>query len=135
MGGRGASSATRKAIGQDASPIVAGEPVHVYRERHSSTNGFGSGVVLQATADGSDVVLDYAEPSRYEHPNRNTTEYHYELDAGIVAGIPGHRSAEAINLDLSKATSVSGRTYDVQGLLKSNGFKWDRERKRYVRAH
>ena len=83
---------------------------------------------------GGGVELPYASPTSYSRRNNNTTDATYSLQSGIYAGQPGDSSTYAHNLDLSKAAYVSGRTYDVQGFLKGQRFRWDRNEKRYVRV-
>ena len=132
MGGRGASSAT--AAARRNSLVILGDPIELENDRHASNGNRWKFTILEATADGTAVTLSYATPVSYEHPNRNTTVARYALRSGIYTGQTSDRTTRSHNLDLSKATSVSGKTFDVRGYLKDQGFRWDRERERCVRA-
>ena len=137
MGGRGSTSASLKAAKKaSASPVLDGDPIELQNWKARSSGNRWSHTILEATANGTEVELSYATPSSYEHPNRNKTVANYRLKSGVYtgSGSSGHAgTVTAHNLDLSKATRVSGQTYDVKGLLKDEGFRWDPSTKSWAK--
>lgn len=131
MGGRGASSASggRGVLSRGASPV------HLENEKHVSGGSRWKHTVLQATdAGGGGIALDYATPTSYEHPNRNTTVAKYELDHGVWSSQTGDRSPGSVGINWGNVKFVSGRTFDAQHLLKEKGFRWNRDTRRYERV-
>lgn len=123
MGGRGQSSMSSMVY---AGPILKGEPLETENRKSKSSGDRWKRTILEATSDGNgNVTLSYATPYAYEHPNNNTTIAKYRIDSGIDDGWMH-------NLDLSKARSVSGQTFSVKDLIKENGFRWDRDNKRWI---
>ncbi|WP_154025897.1 hypothetical protein [Olsenella uli] len=129
MGGREASSE----MGRVALSVLRGRSIELENERHTSSCNMWKFNILEARADGTKVVLSYATPTAYEHPNRNTTVAKYKLKSGIYTGQNGNRTAKTHNLDLSKATELTGQTYSAGPLLKEAGLKWDSAGKKRVR--
>lgn len=130
MGGRGASSASG---GRGVLSRVA-SPAHLWNEKHLSSGGGWKHTILEASdAGGGGISLDYARAKSYEHPNRNTTEARYELEHGVWSSQAGNRSPGSVGINWDNVQFVSGRTFDVQDLLKEKGFRWNRNIRRYER--
>lgn len=114
-------------------PITGDSTVDLVNERSRSSGNTWRYTILEASGSGEDISLDYANPISYEHPNNNTTVAKYKLKSGVYIGQPGDRSTNYHNLDLSKAKSVSGKTYDIKDDLKEAGFRWDRGSRKWVK--
>ena len=131
MGGRGAVSSSGRS---SASALIDEGSVHLESTRSWSSGGQWKHTVLKAEDDGSgNLTLEYAIHGNSTQLNRNTTRRDYEIRHGVWSGQAGNRSPGSIGIDWDKVKSVSGRTYDVQSLLKGKGLRWDRGAKKYVR--
>ena len=130
MGGRGSSSSTANSGVFSKSA----KPVHLENEKHMSGGGRWKHDVLEASdAGGGGISLDYATPKSYEHPNKNTTVAKFELKHGMWSGQTGNNSTGSTGINWDNVNFVSGRTYNVQDQLKDNGFRWNRNTRRYER--
>ena len=119
----------------------------IYAERIVGS-GFGSvRDVLSAQSDGKgNLTLKYAQPEEYYEQNSKTTYGLYELKSGITNAERIHGSREfndrrateskvkpeneygeikSVGIDWNKVNSVTGQTYNIKGLLKDKGFKWN----------
>ena len=127
MGGRGASSGRSTGVLRNNA-----NPVHL--ENSKSGMGRWKHGIFEAKAVGSDTIeLSYAQPTSYEHPNRNTTVANYDLKNGIWTSQTGDRSPHSTGINWDNVKAVSGKTYDVQGFLKEKGFRWNSRTRRYER--
>ena len=110
-------------------------PVHLKNEKHMSSGGRWKHTILEASDAGSGgISLDYATAKSYEHPNRNTTVAKYELEHGVWSSQTGNQSPGSVGINWDNVKFVSGRTFDVKGLLNEKGFRWNRDTRRYERA-
>lgn len=123
MGGRGSSSmSSGSGSSRSVSPIGDEAPIEV-----TSTITLRSGrkeTILAATANGTELTIDYSRPVSRERPNRSKTVETHELKSGFYTETWGGR-LQTHNVDLSKATVVRGQTFAIKELLKSEGFRWD----------
>lgn len=131
MGGRGGKSGGIGGGGSADGVITSGAARTIETTAISSTWGGTryKDTVLEATTDGKgNLTFDYATPvSRTKLAKTNKTTYvTYEVKAGAVNG-------QMFNVNLSKAKSVSGQTYDMRSDLKKLGFKWNGASKKWVR--
>lgn len=129
FGGRGASAGTgnsplernakqRQIETQYRTPSVSMRGITGYKDE-----------ILEAKADkDGNVTFEYATPkARDKTAKTNKTEYvTYEVSHGAVNG-------EIFGVNLDKASSVSGQTYNLREELKKKGFKWDGKKKAWVK--
>ena len=129
MGGRGSNSMSGRRSGN--SPIGNEAPVEV-----TSTITTRSGrkeTVLSATANGTELNVDYSTPvSRERHGSNKTVETHKLTSGFYTETWAGHINTH--NVDLSKATVVRGQTFAIKELLKSEGFRWDSANKEWRKS-
>lgn len=130
MGGRGSSSG----IGMSR---VFGKENAIALENEKSMSGFNrwkQDIFSASEVEGErgHIYLDYATPSSYEKPNRNTTIAKINLKAGIYTQM-GNRTYQSHNINWDNVTEVSGQTYNIKGILKDKGFVWDGSTKSYRR--
>lgn len=130
MGGRGASSASARGPA-GRGPLVDSGMIDIEVDYNRRRGGYMEHV-LEATSDEEgNVTLDYAYTDEFSRRSGNISVATFHLDHGIYT--VGRKETRSHGLDLSRARSVSGRTWDVQGYLEANGFVWDRASRRYVR--
>lgn len=130
MGGRGSSSGSGRS---NDSPIGNEEPVEIINRKSWSGGNRWKYTMLKAEhVGGGEIKVDYADVERYEQINRNTTEAHIKLKAGFYNEM-GWRDIIIHNLDMSKVTRASGRTYEIKEILKAEGFRWDPKLKQWYR--
>lgn len=129
FGGRGASAGTgnsplernakpRQIETQYRTPSVSMRGITGYKDE-----------ILEAKADkNGNVTFEYATPkARDKTAKTNKTEYvTYEVSHGAING-------EIFGVNLDKANSVSGQTYNLREELKKKGFKWDGKKKEWVK--
>ena len=129
FGGRGASAGTgnsplernakpRQIETQYRTPSVSMRGITGYKDE-----------ILEAKADkDGNVTFEYATPkARDKTAKTNKTEYvTYEVSHGAING-------ETFGVNLDKANSVSGQTYNLREELKKKGFKWDGKKKAWVK--
>ena len=160
MGGRGGASAASggssgtKYLSSDRALYESRDEV-LYVERINSSGFKGGGDVLQAQSDGNgNITLGYATASDYYQQNSKTSYALYELKSGITDAENIHGSREfsdqrstsskiksgneygsirSVGIDWDKVKSVSGPTYNVKGLLKEKGFKWNAAGKNWAK--
>lgn len=129
MGGRGGSSMSGRK--SNNSPIGNDAPIEV-----TSTITTRSGrkeTILSATANGTELNVDYSRPVSRERQNSNKTVETHELTSGFYTKTwSGHINTH--NVDLSKATVVRGQTFAIKELLKSEGFRWDSANKEWRKS-
>lgn len=129
MGGRGSTSAS----GRSGGGIIGdAEPIELQNRRSRSSDYRAKELILEATVNGTEVDIGFSKPVSYEHPNKNTTIENHLLKAGFYNEY-GNRDIRPHNIDLTKATVVMGRTYDLRDILKESGFRWDPEKKEWRR--
>ena len=133
MGGRGAGSgAGRMSSGGPLAKVD--KPVELTNEKSRSSGDRWKHDIYEAKhVGGGEIALGYAEAKSYEHPNKNTTVAHYEIEHGMWSSQPGDRSPGEIGINWDKVTSVSGQTFAVKSRLKEEGFRWDGKNKKWVR--
>ena len=129
FGGRGASAGTsngpldrnakpRQIETQYRTPSVSMRGITGYKDK-----------ILEAKSDkDGNVTFEYATPKKRDKTAKtNKTEYvTYEVSHGAVNG-------EIFGVNLDKANSVSGQTYNLREELKKKGFKWDGKKKAWVK--
>ena len=129
MGGRGSSSMSGRKSSN--SPIGTDAPIEV-----TSTITTRSGrkeTVLSATANGTELNVDYSTPVSRERRNAGKTVETHKLASGFYTKTwAGHINTH--NVDLSKVTVVRGRTFAIKELLKSEGFRWDSANKEWRKS-
>ena len=75
--------------------------------------------VYTADVDSNgNVKLDYAKAEYFGNYGDMTQNVQYKIKAGVVDG-------EIVNLDLSKATTIKGHTYDIKEQAKEAGMVWN----------
>ena len=93
-------------------------------------------VVLEAKNNGNgNIELVYANPIGYREQNSKATYAQYELVSGLTNRTATGKSMELTshNINWDEVKSVSGRTYDVRGYLRSKGFRFDGTTKNWVK--
>lgn len=111
MGGRGASS------GNGSKVMKNGKAIEVYLSREMQSK--------------KTVLVAFGEKEIYMRPAS------YSLEDEGVAGKPagtvlikhGIVKGKVINMDLTKAKTISGQTYEYKEVIKANGFKWSPSKK------
>lgn len=132
MGGRGSSSMSGGAGSRGGGIIGDAEPIKLQNRRSRSSDYRAKELILEATVNGTEVDVEFSKAVSYEHPNKNTTIENHLLKAGFYNEY-GNRDIRAHSIDLTKATVVRGRTYDLRDILKESGFRWDSEKKEWRR--
>lgn len=87
-------------------------------------------VIKVSQASEEELMLERAEPSDTEYTARNTVKNTYIISAGLYVE-KGKVQSHNINWDNVK--QVSGATFDFRDFLKSKGFKWQPDYKKWVR--
>lgn len=135
FGGRGGSSSGKGGGGSVGGASKDGtltkstpkEIETTYHKASGFTRGYYNDTVLQAKTNGQGgLTFDYAD---WEHspPSAKTNKTHSAKTTITHGAINGR----LYGVDLSKAKSVSGQTYDLRSALKSEGFKWNGKEKRW----
>lgn len=133
MGGRGSSSMGASGAARSASPVTGSDVLELDSDYKRTGSGGGyERMILDAVADGTDVEISYAQPVSWTRVNKSRSTGHFELASGVYYD-PMERGYRLHNLNLDMATSVRGQTYDIRGILKEAGFRWDRGGQRWVR--
>ncbi len=128
MGGRGSFSS-----GSRNSAIGHAAPLELENERSRSSFNRSKQIILAASdIGGGKVEIAYSKAASYEHPNKNTTIEKHSLKAGFYTQM-GDRTIHSHNINFDMVKSFSGKTYDLKGLLKEEGFHWDRENQEWRR--
>ena len=70
----------------------------------------------------SNPEYEYSVKGAYIDVGADSNEYRDNRDATVLHGV-----------NINKVKSVSGDTYNLQTFLKQNGFKWNRDKKRWER--
>lgn len=97
--------------------------------RFNNTYGRYKDEVLVAHTDGNgNVTFDYAT-WKHSPPSAKTNV----TSAATTTIEHGAVNGKLIGVDLSAAKSVSGQTYSIKDMIKSDGFRWDGVNKRWVR--
>lgn len=118
MGGRGSSSATAASGGARISYDSSPEAMRKFFVEGFKKHG----------PNATEVDIGFSKPVSYEHPNKNTTIENHLLKAGFYNEY-GNRDIRAHNIDLTNATVVRGKTYDLRDILKESEFRRDSEKK------
>lgn len=132
MGGRGTRSSNRSVIGtKKAIKIESLGQQHRQGTTIVGRTTWDKHIYEAAAVSNETGVLNiqYAKMN-YEQISRNKIKGTTNLKAGIIETKKGF---EEHNINWNAVKEVRGKTYDVQDLLKSKGFKWNRDRKVYVR--
>lgn len=137
MGGRGSSSVRGGGGGNGSADgvLLNNKPVTVtttfYSAGSKSGGTYGSykDEVLEATTDGNgNLSFGYAD-WKHSAPSAKTNKTH-KAETTITHGAV---NGEMVGVDLSKAKSVSGKTFNIKSEIKSQGFKWDGKNKMWVK--
>lgn len=156
MGGRGGSSGLNSPIqhGKAEQVTVYRDQVinGVNAEGKMSSRAYISdvgGIAVEASYDRKTGTLTLEEPSSFEPKYREvykevkykswhgstrkrydyTTESRvYTLKSGLYQKMNGD-GTNSVNLDVTKAKRVEGKTYPFREYLKRKGFKWNNEQK------
>lgn len=125
-GGGSAGGASKDGTLTKSTPKEIETTFHV-GHRYNMTRGYYNDDVLQAKTDGAGhLTFEYAD---WEHspPSAKTNKTHSAKTTITHGAINGR----LYGVDLSKATSVSGQTYDLRTTIKSAGFRWNAKEKRW----
>ena len=129
FGGRGSSSGvinSKGVIERNAKErIIETE----YREARGFKSAYYKSSVLEAIDAGNgEVAFEYATPeSREKTAKTNRTQYlTYKLKAGAQDG-------EVFGVNWDNVKSVSGQTYSFKSDLKDKGFRWDGQKKKWIK--
>ena len=119
---------------------------------------FDTGInVMSVKSDGNgNLTLSFATPNSYYKQNSKKSYGLYEIKCGITNAPdirrymkptdyfyekiskykPENKSYDtrSVGIDWDKVKSVSGKTYSVQYLIKSKGFMWDRNQKKWIKS-
>ena len=128
FGGRGAGSGINNPLEKSAKAKTIETQ---YKTSSGSFHGYTGykDEILEAKSDSSgNVIFEYATPkTREKTAKTNKTQYvTFELKHGAVNG-------EIFGVNLDKAISVSGQTYNLKDELKKKGFKWNKDRKAWTK--
>lgn len=135
FGGRGGSSGGGSGGGRAGGASKDGtltkssprEIETTYHQGHGFTRGYYNDTVLQAKTNGQGgLTFDYADWT-HSDPSAKTNRTH----AATTTITHGAINGELYGVDLSKAKSVSGQTYDLRDKLKRAGFRWNGKEKRW----
>ena len=100
-----------------------------YHSANYRSNGYYRDSVLEATTDGNgNLTFDFAS-WKHEAPSAKTNKTH----AATTTITHGAINGELVGVDLSKAKSVQGNTYEIRNAIKSHGFRWDGKGKRWYK--
>lgn len=126
MGGRGSSSG----LGKNTDGVIVSDKKRKIESSFVNKN-YGMRTykdkILEAQTGGKgNLTFDYAYPTESERASSKRVYTTYELRAGAVNG-------SVFNVNLDKAKTVSGQTYDIKEELKRKGFKWNSSNKRWER--
>ncbi len=97
------------------------------------------GEVFRAKQDGDSIVMNYNENTEWEKESRSTSIVHHTLDAGIYSTSKNqnrygaYSSYNSHNINWENVREVSGQTYHLNEFLKEKGYKWNKEKKAWVR--
>ncbi len=101
----------------------------VFREARGYQNSYYKDEVLEAVDTGNgEVHFQYATPeSREKTAKTNRTQYvTFKLKAGAENG-------DIFGVNWDNVKSVSGQTFNLKSEIKDKGFKWDGEKKMWVK--
>lgn len=95
------------------------------RKRKRSSPEFDK-TVLEAKVDSDgNIILDYAKGNYSGNYGDKYQTVTYHIQSGFVDGEP-------VNLDLSKAKTISGKTYDARLAAKAAGMTWNSTYSMYI---
>lgn len=129
----GGVSAADKAIREATGGVIRKdeyteiEAVATKRNKKARTT-YDKSVLSAEVDENGNVTLKYAQgeySGNYGDEVQNVT---YRIKAGAVDGVP-------VNLDLSKASSISGSTYEVKDAAKAAGMKWNSDTSSWVKSN
>lgn len=96
------------------------------RKRNKSARPEFDKTVLEAKVDSDgNIILDYAKGDYSGNYGDEYQTVTYNIQSGFVDGEP-------VNLDLSKAKTISGKTYDARQAAKAAGMNWDSAYSMYI---
>ena len=113
-----------------SNPLTNSGTLDIEVEYNRRRGGYAEHVLEASSDENGNVTLDYAYTKDFASQSKNISIATFHLDHGIYTY---GRETRSHGIDLSKAKSASGRTWDVQKYLEDNGFRWDRSSRRYVR--
>ena len=135
MGGRGGSSGFKA---QNKSAIGSEKPITVdimYR----NGNYYGEVFSVKQTSDGV-LEVNYNSNTEWEKESRTTSTVHHTLNAGIyntsnrVNQYGAYSEYGSHNINWDKVKEVSGKTYHLGAMLREKGFRWDKNKKTWVKG-
>lgn len=129
MGGRGGVSGLSGGSGVIDKSSKVRTIETVFREAKGYSRSYYKDEILEAVDAGNgEVHFQYATPeSREKTAKTNRTQYvTFKLKAGAENG-----NVFGVNWDKVKA--VSGQTYNMKSDIKDRGFRWDGEKKMWVK--
>lgn len=123
MGGRGASSS----VSQGTAALPNEGSIELFNQKHRSGGNRWKATILNVEEKSPGVIsVSYASPERYDNVSRNTTDAYYRLDHAIYDQI-GNRDIQTHGVNMDAVTQVSGKTFEIRGWLKSQGYRWNGE--------
>lgn len=126
--GRGSSKLSGGGVSK-TSVLGKPEPTEFRNEKNRSSGSVWKRTNLEAVADKNSkgtLILDFPKDVTYEQANSNTTYARGVINHGFINTANGSMSGRWVGINWDNVKEVKGETFDVKGMLKEKGFKWDR---------
>lgn len=131
-GSSGLSSGRNKLGNGSADGALSNSPAKEFetyyrRPIKGGGGGYWKTEILEATTDGQgNLTFSHPTPITSEQASRSTTNYTYKVSHGAAGG-------ETFGINWDNVKSAKGQTYSIRSEMRSRGFTWDGERKKWIK--